>query len=183
MNQLSILHWNVEPPSVDVKLNEGEEMFDGFNGDVVIVVFGAIKSAVTVDALVVVVTAVPAFPAISLKAIENAKMPVGSAPVRVLDNVQLLPPTLVAIADNPPIVPDALPSDSEDVKETVTIFPDFAYAVFALLDAIVRVVSVGAVLSTVKVAPLVGADVITLPAISVPVLSATVTTPFPEPTV
>src|SRR5207247_2018693 len=41
---------------------------------------------------------------------------------------------------------------------------------------------VGAVLSTVKVAPLVGAAVITLPGRSVPVLSATVAVPSPAPT-
>src|ERR1044071_2404601 len=40
----------------------------------------------------------------------------------------------------------------------------------------------GAVLSTVKVAPLAGAEVITLPVRSVPVLSATVAVPAPEPT-
>ncbi len=158
-------------------------MLDGFDGDIVIVVLGAVKSAVTVDALVVVVTVVPAFPAISLKLIEKAKTPAGSAPVNVLDSVQLFPPTLIAVAASPPIVPDALLSVSDELKDTVTILPDFAYDVFALLDAIVLVVSVGAVLSTVNVAPLVGADVITLPAISVPVLSATVTAPFPAPTV
>src|SRR5437762_7116002 len=40
----------------------------------------------------------------------------------------------------------------------------------------------GAVLSTVKVAPLVGAEVIRLPAGSVPTLSATVSVPLPVPT-
>ena len=44
------------------------------------------------------------------------------------------------------------------------------------------IAAVGAVLSTVKVAPLVGAAVITLPAKSVPVLSATVAVPLPAPT-
>ena len=43
--------------------------------------------------------------------------------------------------------------------------------------------TVGGVLSTVKVAPLVGAAVITFPARSVPVLKATVAVPLPAPTV
>src|SRR5213592_1562151 len=42
--------------------------------------------------------------------------------------------------------------------------------------------TVGAVLSTVNVAPLVGAEVITFPARSVPVLNATVAVPLPAPT-
>ena len=44
------------------------------------------------------------------------------------------------------------------------------------------IVTVGGVLSTVKVAPLVGEEVIKLPAKSVPVLNATVAVPFPMPT-
>src|SRR2546426_6906609 len=44
-------------------------------------------------------------------------------------------------------------------------------------------VTAGAVLSTVNVAPIAGADVMTLPAKSVPVLSDTVAVPLPEPTV
>ena len=42
---------------------------------------------------------------------------------------------------------------------------------------------VGVVLSTMKVAPLVGADVIGFPTRSVPVLSDTLAVPSPEPTV
>ena len=45
------------------------------------------------------------------------------------------------------------------------------------------IATVGGKLSTVKVAPLVGAEVIRLPARSVPVLSATVAVPLPPPTV
>src|SRR5438128_10691948 len=44
-------------------------------------------------------------------------------------------------------------------------------------------VTAGAVLSTAKVAPLAGAEVITVPARSVPVLSATVAVPLPAVTV
>ena len=61
----------------------------------------------------------------------------------------------------------------------VTVAPPF------LVTLAAKTVSwlVGAVLSTVKVAPLVGAAVTTLPAKSVPVLSATVAVPSPAPTV
>ena len=45
------------------------------------------------------------------------------------------------------------------------------------------IAAVGTVLSTVNVAPLVGADVTTFPARSVLALRATVAVPLPEPTV
>ena len=41
-------HWNVLPPSVDVKLNDGEVELVGFGGLAVIVVFGAVRSTVQV---------------------------------------------------------------------------------------------------------------------------------------
>ena len=48
-----------------------------------------------------------------------------------------------------------------------------------MLDAILTLLKVGAVLSTVNVAPDVGVDVTTFPAASVPV--PTVTVPVPSP--
>jgi hypothetical protein len=56
--------------------------------------------------------------------------------------------------------------------------PDFTGPAGAYVIA-----AVGAVLSTVKLAPLVGAAVITFPAKSVPTLKATVAVPSPAPTV
>ncbi len=67
---------------------------------------------------------------------------------------------------------------SLNVAVIVTASPDL----YGLVAEYV-IAAVGAVLSTVKVEPLVGADVIILPASSVPVESATDAVPSPVPTV
>ena len=65
------------------------------------------------------------------------------------------------------------------VNVSVTTFDAFERVVVELLDAILTLLKVGAVLSTVDVAPDVGVDVTTFPAASVPV--PTVTVPVPSP--
>jgi hypothetical protein len=44
----SILHMNVEPASVEVKVNVAEVEFVGLTGDAVIVVFGGVTSTIQV---------------------------------------------------------------------------------------------------------------------------------------
>src|SRR5437763_755784 len=78
------------------------------------------------------------------------------------------------------------------LASTHTLTKEFASAVPAIVvllaltvsgDAgLVTVGTAGGVLSTVNVAPLLGVEVIVLPARSFPVLSETVAVPFPDPT-
>lgn len=116
---------------------------------------GAGLEKVTDEALVVVVTLVPALPARSEKTIVNETAPAVSEPLAVYEEVQLLPPVLVVVT-----VPDtATPPDlkvvvgvwivSDEVNERVTVSPGNALVVSALFEAMVTVVRVGAVLSNV----------------------------------
>lgn len=74
-------------------------------------------------------------------------------------------------------------SASDVVNIAVTISPDFARAVLALFDRTDTPVNTASVLSTVNVAPDVGAAVTMFPAVSVPTESETVEAPFPAATV
>ena len=75
-------------------------------------------------------------------------------------------------------------SEISSVKVAVRVTTSFCFTVLtALLDIVYANAAVGAVLSTVIVAPLVGAAVMALPAASVPVAKANVWVPSPAGTV
>lgn len=111
---------------------------------------GAVLSKVTDEPSPTVVTAVPAFPIKSVKAILNVIAPSVSPDWVAKAAVQLLPEGLLYVTE--PLT--ALPPDlkvtvgveiaSEAVKLKVTVSPVFALAVLELLDAMVTALKVGA---------------------------------------
>ena len=64
-----MLHSNVEPGSVDEKVNEGTESFDGSAGFVTMFVFGAVRSTSTFR------IAVAVWPALSVATAARAWLP------------------------------------------------------------------------------------------------------------
>src|SRR4051812_3326661 len=115
-------------------------------------IVGAVRSIVTVLALVVVVAVVPALPVESVKLLTlNAVTPSRSVPVTVMLAVQLVPPPLTVAGRPARFTVGALIASLAN-KLSVITSPTFAHAEFALLEAIVRAVNVGAVLSTLNVA-------------------------------
>ena len=127
-------------------------------------IVGAVLSKVTAVAFVVVETVAPAFPARSLKAIENPTVPVASPVTIIQVALQLVGPPLT-VAACVAINTVGVPILSDDVKVNVTVSPTFAQALFALFDWMETGLRVGAVLS--KVTSVLETVVATLPAASV----------------
>jgi hypothetical protein len=146
---------------------------------VLMAMVGAVRSIVTALPLVVVVTGVPALPAISEKVTLNATTPIVSLPVTVMPADQLVPLPLTVAARPAKVTVGAL-IVSLAVKLSVITFPTFAHAVLVLLEAMVRVVNVGGVLSTLNVVlgPAAGA---VLPAVSLAVPAAIEIPRVPSP--
>ena len=127
-------------------------------------IVGAFLSNVTALASVVVETAAPAFPAKSLKLIENATVPVVSALIMLRVALQLVGPPLTEAACVA-IVTAGMPISSDDVKVKVTVSPTIAQAVFALFEWMETGLRVGEVVS--KVTPVLETVAATLPAASI----------------
>ena len=125
---------------------------------------GRVLSKVTAEESVVAVTAVPAFPAISEKAMLKVTAPSVSEPVIAREAVHDVGPPETE-ADEPRIVTVGVWTDSEEVKVKVTVSPVFARAVLALLDAIETGESVGTTVSIVMERPDEAVEI--FPAVSV----------------
>jgi hypothetical protein len=104
---------------------------------------GGVLSKVTLEPLVIAVTAVPAFPSKSVKLMLKVTVPSVSPEVMALLAVQEVPEPEIA-ADVPSMVAAGVCIVSEDVKLTVTVSPVFALAVLELEDAMVTGLKVGA---------------------------------------
>src|SRR6266513_1116476 len=138
------------------------------------VVLGPAAGAV-LPAVSVAVPAAMEIPRVPLPVmLESVTVRVVPLPVTAIDAVTV--PVVFSV-----ISPTASVLELKFVSAYVTVYvtgPELA----AVADG-APMDTVGAVLSTVNVAPLVGAAVITFPATSVPVLRATVAVPVPAPTV
>ena len=141
---------------------------------------------VTATLPVPLVTAVPVFPAVSLKAILKVVAPDVSLALTVYAAVQVFPEVFVYVMEVSAI---AAPPDSNvtvgvdiaslAVNVRVTTSPSFATEVIALFEAMLTELSVGAVPSYVQLNCV--AAVLLFPAASVNVLEATSTVVAPAP--
>jgi hypothetical protein len=113
------------------------------------VAIGAVLSNTTDDALVVAVTCVPAFDAISEKVIVNGIAPVvlPSCITYVDVNGPVVVPVVVAFW--PAMVTTGSPNASLALNVSVIVSPTFASVVLALFEAILTEVRVGAVVSVI----------------------------------